>query len=154
MFEREISARDIRNVLTPGEVIEDYPDDKPFPSRLIAGQSSGRPIHVVAAWNCEDDQTIVITVYQPDLDIFGARVSEEKNMKCTICRQGETRPGKTTVTFERDNLTFVVKGVPADICDNCGEEYVDEETTAKLLATSEEVAKAAAQVDIREYRAA
>ena len=35
-----------------GEVIEDYPDDKPYPSCLIYGQSfSGDPIHSVWAFN-------------------------------------------------------------------------------------------------------
>lgn len=75
-------------------------------------------------------------------------------MKCAICRHGETEPGKTTVTLERDNLTLVIKGVPARVCRNCGEEYVDEEIAQQLLDTSEEVAKAGAQVDVREYRAA
>ena len=75
-------------------------------------------------------------------------------MKCAICKQGETRPGTATVTLERDDLTLVVKGVPAEVCDNCGEEYVDEDVAAKLLDTSEEVAKAGAQVDVRHYRAA
>jgi YgiT-type zinc finger domain-containing protein len=75
-------------------------------------------------------------------------------MKCVICKQGETQPGTTTVTLERASLTLVVKSVPARVCQNCGEEYVDEETTTQLLKTAEEVACAGAQVDIREYVAA
>lgn len=46
-------------------------------------------------------------------------------MKCVICKHGETRPGMTTVTLERGGATLVVKGVPARICGNCGEAYVD-----------------------------
>ncbi len=72
-------------------------------------------------------------------------------MRCVICKQSETRPGKATVTLERDGATLVVKGVPAEVCPNCGEEYVDEETTARLLQTAEEAARAGVQVDIREY---
>jgi YgiT-type zinc finger domain-containing protein len=75
-------------------------------------------------------------------------------MKCIICKQGETQPGTATVTLERSNLTLVIKRVPAQVCQNCGEEYVDEETTLQLLKTAEEVAQAGAQVDIREYMAA
>jgi len=75
-------------------------------------------------------------------------------MKCIVCRQGETQPGTATVTLVRDNLTMVIKGVPARVCANCGEEYVDEEVTEKLLKTSEDVARAGAQVDVREYKAA
>ena len=75
-------------------------------------------------------------------------------MKCVICKQGETRPGKTTVTLERDGLTIVIKNVPAQVCVNCGEEYVDDKTASRLLKTAEEAARAGVQVDIREYIAA
>jgi YgiT-type zinc finger domain-containing protein len=82
---------------------------------------------------------------------MGARVQEEETMKCVICRQAETRPGKATVTLERDGATLVIKGVPARVCPNCGEEYVEEEITERLLQTAEEAARAGVQVDIREY---
>jgi hypothetical protein len=68
MFQRQISVQDVRDVLTAGEVIEDYPDDFPFPSRLMLGWSGTRPIHVVAADNPQARETIVITVYEPDPD--------------------------------------------------------------------------------------
>ncbi len=51
-------------------------------------------------------------------------------MKCVVCKHGETRPGTTTVTLTRGETTLVVKGVPACVCSNCGEEYVDDATTA------------------------
>ena len=51
-------------------------------------------------------------------------------------------------------MTLVVKGVPARVCPNCGEEYVDEETAARLLHAAEEAARAGVQVEIREYVAA
>jgi YgiT-type zinc finger domain-containing protein len=75
-------------------------------------------------------------------------------MKCVICKHGETRRGTATVTFTRDTTTVVIKGVPADVCDNCGEEYIDEATTARLLRTVEEAARAGVEVDVREYIAA
>jgi len=75
-------------------------------------------------------------------------------MKCVICKHGQTQPGTTTVTLERDNLTLVVKGVPAEVCSNCGEAYVDEDTTHKLLNTAEAEAKSGAQVEVRKYKAA
>ncbi len=74
-------------------------------------------------------------------------------MKCVICKHGETRPGKTTVTLERGGATLVVKGVPAKICDNCGEAYVDEEISRQLLDTAEEALRAGVQMDVREFAA-
>ncbi|MDO8689958.1 MAG: type II toxin-antitoxin system MqsA family antitoxin [Dehalococcoidia bacterium] len=75
-------------------------------------------------------------------------------MKCVVCRLGETLPGRATVTLERDGLTLVIKGVPALVCANCGEEYVGEEVAGRLLQAAEEAARAGVQVDIREYIAA
>ena len=75
-------------------------------------------------------------------------------MMCSICRQGETRSGATTVTLERDGLTFVVKNVPAAVCATCGEEYLDEATSARLLQMAEEASASGGQVDIRACKAA
>jgi len=75
-------------------------------------------------------------------------------MKCVICKHGETEPGVTTVTLERGDLTLVIKGVPAQVCTNCGEAYVDEATTRALLETAEAEVQAGGQVEVRQYRAA
>jgi YgiT-type zinc finger domain-containing protein len=72
-------------------------------------------------------------------------------MKCLICKQAETQSGVTTVTLERGGLTMVVKNVPAQVCPNCGEAYVDEAATKRLLSTAEEMAESGALVDVREY---
>jgi len=72
-------------------------------------------------------------------------------MKCVICRQAETRPGKATVTLERGGSTLVFKSVPARVCPNCGEEYVGENVAQELLRCAEEAARSGVQVDIREY---
>lgn len=37
MFQRQVSKQDVRVVLETGETIESYPDDAPFPSRLVLG---------------------------------------------------------------------------------------------------------------------
>ena len=75
-------------------------------------------------------------------------------MICVICKHGETRSGTATVTLEREGTTLVIKGVPAQVCMNCGEEYVDEETTSRLLKTAEEAVRAGVQVDVRQFAAA
>lgn len=75
-------------------------------------------------------------------------------MKCVVCKQGTTRVGTSTVTLERGEMVLVFRKVPAEVCEVCGEEYVDEETTAKLLETAEEAVRAGVQMDVREYVAA
>jgi len=50
-----------------GEIIEDYPTDKPYPSCLVYGQTfGGDPIHSVWAYNEQNGWTVLITVYRPD----------------------------------------------------------------------------------------
>lgn len=64
MFQRQVSTSDIRHVLVTGEVIEDYPNDTPYPSRLVLEWCGSRPLHVVAANNEKAQETIIITVYE------------------------------------------------------------------------------------------
>jgi len=66
MFHRGINQDDVRHVLITGEVIEEYPEDTPYPSRLILGWCGSRPLHVVIADNMETQETIIITVYEPE----------------------------------------------------------------------------------------
>ncbi|MGD2147577.1 MAG: DUF4258 domain-containing protein [Anaerolineae bacterium] len=68
MFERGIKVEDVREALATGRTIETYPTDKPYPSRLVLGWRGARPIHVVAADNRHQRETIVITVYEPNPD--------------------------------------------------------------------------------------
>jgi YgiT-type zinc finger domain-containing protein len=74
-------------------------------------------------------------------------------MECVICKDGETKAGMATVTLEREAATVVFKSVPAQVCENCGEEYVDDETAAHLLAIFEQSVKAGVTVDVRHYAA-
>lgn len=75
-------------------------------------------------------------------------------MTCTICKQGETHPSTTTVTLERGSTTLVFKAVPAQVCENCGEAYLDDATTSALLDAAEAAVAAGVQVAVRAYSAA
>lgn len=66
MFERSMSVDDVLRVVDSGEVIEEYPDDYPYPSRLLFAKLSDRYLHVVIADNTTDNETIIVTIYEPD----------------------------------------------------------------------------------------
>jgi len=70
MFERGVGAAAIRGVVRFGEVVDDYPDDTPFPSCLLLGEGAGEPLHVVVARNPVDSRCYIITVYWPDPDLW------------------------------------------------------------------------------------
>lgn len=75
-------------------------------------------------------------------------------MICPICRCGETRPGFASVLLERGETTLLFKEVPAQVCDNCGEEFIDETASANLLRTAETAVHDGVQVELRHYAAA
>ena len=66
MFERDIVASDIIEIVKSGEVIAEYPDDKPYPSNLILGWIEDKALHVVSAGDNQNSTCYIITVYSPD----------------------------------------------------------------------------------------
>jgi YgiT-type zinc finger domain-containing protein len=74
-------------------------------------------------------------------------------MKCTICRNGITEKGFTTVTLEKNNTILVFKKVPAEICDNCGEEYISSETNKKLLTCARNEINRGVSLELLEFAA-
>jgi hypothetical protein len=47
----------------------------------------------------------------------------------------------------------VIKGVPAEICDNCGEYYLSEELTEQVLTMAEEAVSNGAEIEVRRFAA-
>ena len=75
-------------------------------------------------------------------------------MKCVICKNGETRSGTATVTLERGEATVVIKDVPADVCENCGEYYLSEKMTEEVMALAEDAVRHGAEIEVLRYGAA
>jgi YgiT-type zinc finger domain-containing protein len=74
-------------------------------------------------------------------------------MKCVICKTGDVTDGRTTVTLQRDETTVVIKHVPAKVCGQCGEYYLSEEMTGKVMAMAEEAVSKGAEVEILRWAA-
>jgi YgiT-type zinc finger domain-containing protein len=74
-------------------------------------------------------------------------------MQCVICRHGLTHPGKVTVTLQRGESLIIFKQVHAEVCENCGEYYLSETVTGKLLQRAEEAVKNGAEVEILRFAA-
>ncbi len=74
-------------------------------------------------------------------------------MICVICKHGESKPGTTTVTLQRGETIVVLKGVPADICDNCGEYYLSKSVTERIMARAEDSVRNGAEIEIIRYAA-
>lgn len=79
MFQRRISDSEIRELIETGVIIEEYPADVPYPSFLLSGAVSGRPLHGVMAYNNVDREAIVITAYEPDPDSWSDNFMRRKS---------------------------------------------------------------------------
>lgn len=74
-------------------------------------------------------------------------------MDCLICRLGVTHAGTTTVALTRGETTIVVKKVPAEICENCGEYYLSEEISGQILSMANEAVKLNHEVEVIQFAA-
>jgi hypothetical protein len=64
----EIKSFDIKKTLMQGEIIEEYLDDKPYPSFLLCAKLDEKYLHVVCA--VAGKQLLIITTYYPDENIW------------------------------------------------------------------------------------
>jgi len=68
-FEDGLAYEEIYSLVIQGEVILDYPKDKPYPSCLVLGRNFlGEAIHSVWAHNPENSWAVLITVYRPNAE--------------------------------------------------------------------------------------
>ena len=74
-------------------------------------------------------------------------------MNCLFCKHGETKPGPVTVTLQRGETTVILKNVPADVCQNCGEYYLSDAVTEQVLKRAESAVKNGAEVEIVRFAA-
>ena len=75
------------------------------------------------------------------------------SLQCQLCKHGATSSGMVTVTLQKGSTTVIIKDVPAEICENCGEYYLDENITRQVLSMAEEAVKNRAEVEILSFAA-
>lgn len=77
LVERGIQADDIISTISSGEIIKEYPDDKPLPSCLILGKAiDGKALHIVISKDAEF--IYLITAYFPDVEQWEADFKTRK----------------------------------------------------------------------------
>ncbi len=74
-------------------------------------------------------------------------------MNCVVCKHGETRPGQVTVTLQRGDTTVILKQVPAEVCQNCGEYYLSDIVAGQVMNRAEVAVKSGAEVEILRFAA-
>ena len=74
-------------------------------------------------------------------------------MNCVICKTGQISAGNAIVTLQRGETTLVIKNVPADVCDNCGEYYLSEKMAERVLELGESAVKKGVEVEVVRWAA-
>ena len=59
-------------------------------------------------------------------------------MTCVICKNQKMKRGTTVLPIERGKAVLLVTDIPARICANCGEPYIDERTAKQVEALANE----------------
>lgn len=76
-----------------------------------------------------------------------------KRRSCAMCR-GSLGPGKTTHSFVRGTRVLVIRDIPAEICGDCGEAYLSDETVDRLQEQIARLEAMDAEVSVTRYQAA
>lgn len=156
-----VHPRQIQDALREGDVIATFPDAGRKPSDLLLYWIGDRPLHVVVEDRAEC--TVLVTVYDPRTvpdewtDDYSQRHMSDADstpdgMQCMHCPVGTYQDGTTTMTFEREDVTLVVKEVPASVCPYCGDALLTEEVSKGLDDAMDE-AIAAGGTTVRTYEA-
>lgn len=73
-------------------------------------------------------------------------------MLCPICKFGNMKDGFTQVVFTRGKTTIIFKNVPAKICDDCGEYFLDEQISQDIYTQAENCISSGQEIAIIEYK--
>jgi len=78
MEERDVLPSEVKAVIEKGEIINQYPDDKPEPSFLILGWIRHKPLHLVVGQNPISQECVVISTYWPSETIWNPDYKTKK----------------------------------------------------------------------------
>ena len=70
--------------------------------------------------------------------------------KCPLCG-GRKADGKTTFTVDFGEGVVVVRNVPAIICEQCGEEWLDDETASRLEEVTNKAKEKHTEIEMVPY---
>lgn len=72
-------------------------------------------------------------------------------MTCSICKVGTMKDGYVTITYDREPTLFVMRQVPALVCDTCGTYYLDSDVAERVLLANRAARRKKVQLEITEY---
>lgn len=142
----KVSVADIEAVLLTGSVLEERRNQLRGASYLVYGESNGKPVHVMCAPG-KTGGLVVTFAYVPTLPIWasptrrnnlGGGDMTETAGTCFFCGGATKKIVMGNFDYRREGQLCVVKKIPATLCQQCGEKYLDAEVGRKLNALIDE----------------
>ncbi len=72
-------------------------------------------------------------------------------MECLMCKNGTTVKGLVNVPIVRDDKIIFFKKIPAEICDNCGEYYLDSTIANEIYEKANERMNEGVEMEVTQY---
>jgi YgiT-type zinc finger domain-containing protein len=74
-------------------------------------------------------------------------------MKCTTCKNGDTAPDTVTISLTRSGTIVVIKEALAEVCDNCGDYFLDTAVAERIYEQAAAAVARHAEVEILRFAA-
>lgn len=72
-------------------------------------------------------------------------------MNCFKCK-GKLEKRKVNYVVDLENTIIIIKGVPAKVCTQCGEQYFDDETSENIEKIVNQLKELSTEVSIVNYK--
>ncbi|MDO4545607.1 MAG: type II toxin-antitoxin system MqsA family antitoxin [Bacillota bacterium] len=70
---------------------------------------------------------------------------------CFYCKSEALKPTKTNYVVDLDSCIIIVKNVPCEECEQCGEKYFSDEIVEKLDAIVDEAKKLVSEITVVDF---
>jgi Domain of unknown function (DUF4258) len=67
MGQRKVSDQDLKSVIATGDVVEQYPEARPFPKALFMARIKGKPLYVSCAFDGKYAHIVTVHWYDPSV---------------------------------------------------------------------------------------
>lgn len=156
----QVTTREIESALQNGRLLEEHQHAKRGTSYLVAGRNGKDFIHLVCAEG--NGLLVLLFAYRPTLPAWENALRRSPPLKddtgetcatCYFCGGALKQVTVGNFDYRVEGQLYVIKRVPASLCLECGEKYIDAEVGHRLnaLITAQQFT-ASEQIGVIDYR--
>jgi YgiT-type zinc finger domain-containing protein len=136
----KLSLKEIKDTLLTGGILEIHRHPAREDGFLVLGITDGKPVHVICTGKQKDLLTILVS-YVPAPPVWetpkkrntsGGKDMADALRNCFFCNGKIESITVGNFDYRLEGKLYVIKDVPAGLCDQCGEKYVSAEVAEKI----------------------